>query len=285
MAAKARARRPAARAATVAVPRARRPPVGTVRVLARLAPSRRSLALGLGILALALGAYVLARETSLFAIRDVAVQGGSAGVDAQVRQTVAPLLGTSLVGLDGGAVVRRVESLPTVVSASFDRAFPHTLRLTIVPERPVAVLRRGGEAWLVSARGRVMARLARPQARPALPRIWLGSRTSVALGAVLPAAEGGAGARAVGRAGAFAASVGSVSDTNGTLVFQLRSGLQLRLGDPGGVRLKVAVTRRALRVLSPGTTYLDVSVPGRPVAGTGTPPPLGNPRLSTRASG
>jgi len=42
----------------------------------------------------------------------------------------------------------------------------------------------------------------------------------------------------------------------------------LRLGEPTDVRLKLAIARRALRVLPAGATYVDVSVPGRPVAGT-----------------
>lgn len=264
------------------MPRAQRGPRRASRLVARLGPSRRSLAVGLGILALALGGYVVARETSLFAIRTVDVHGGSPRVDAQVRDALAQLLGTSLVGLDEAAVDRRVDALPTVVSVSFDRAFPHTLSLTIVPERPVAVVRRGAEAWLVSARGRVMERLARPTLRPDLPRIWLGSHAAVASGELLPPAEGGAAARAVGLAGPFALRVGTASEVGGTLVFQLRSGLQLRLGEPGGVRLKVAVARRALGVLPLGATYLDVSVPERPVAGTGAPPSLGNPKVSTR---
>lgn len=264
------------------MPRVRRLRLPAAPSLARIAPSRRSLAVGLGILLLALCGYALARGTSLFAIRSVTIQGGPPRVEAQVRQALSPLLGTSLVGLDGSGVVRRVEALPTVVSASFDRAFPHTLRLTIVAERPVAVLRRGADAWLLSARGRVMTRLLKPQAHPHLPRIWAASRTPVAVGAILPPATGGAGARAVGLAGAFAARVRSVADTSGVLVFQLRSGLEVRLGAPGSIRLKVAIIRRALRVLPLAATYLDVSVPGRPVAGTGTPPPLGNPKVSTR---
>jgi hypothetical protein len=270
-------RRPAARAAALAAPR-----VPGLPSLPRVAPTRRSLAVGLALLLLALCAYLLARGTSLFALRDVAVQGGPARVDAQVRQALGPLVGTSLVGLDGPDVVRRVEALPTVVSATYDRAFPHTLRLTIVPERPAAVLRRGADAWLLSARGRVMARLRKPQAHPHLPRIWLGSHTAVALGAVLPPAVGGAAARAVGLAGAFATRVGTVTDTGGLLVFHLRSGLEVSMGVVGGIRLKVAVIRRALRVLPLATTYLDVSVPERPVAGTGAPPVLSNPQVSTR---
>lgn len=276
MAAKRRARRPAARAAAVALPRLPGIP------LPRVAPSRRSLAVGAAILLFSLCAYLLARGTSLFAVRDVAVRGGPAQVDAQVEQALSPLLGTSLVGLDGSAVVRRVEALPTVVSATYDRAFPHTLRLTIVAERPAAVLRRGSDSWLLSARGRVMTRLRNPQAHPHLPRIWATSHTAVALGAVLPRAIGGAAALAVGLAGPFATQIGAVTDTAGFLVFHLRSGLEVRLGAPGAIRLKVAVIRRALRVLPLGTTYLDVSVPGRPVAGTGTPPPLLNPKVSTR---
>lgn len=263
-------------------PRTQRRPRGAGRALTRFAPSGRSLAAGLGILGLALCAYAVARETSLFAIRSVDVRGGSPQVQAQVRQALAPLAGTSLVGLDGADVVRRVDALPTVVSAGLDRAFPHTLRVTVVPERPVTVLRSGPHAWLVSARGRVMARLTKAQGHPHLPRMWVASHTPVAVGELLPAASGGAGARTVGLAGAFAARVASVSESAGSVVFHLRSGLQLRLGAPGGVRLKMAVTRRALRVLPPGTTYLDVSIPGRPVAGTGTPPSTGNPKVSSR---
>jgi len=51
------------------------------------------------------------------------------------------------------------------------------------------------------------------------------------------------------------------------LVFRLRNGLELRLGDPTDIRLKLAILRAAMRHLPTGTLYLDVSVPGRPVAG------------------
>src|SRR5579875_2052065 len=109
VAAKARARRPAARAEAIAAPRMQRRPGGDVRLLARVAPSRRSLAAGLGILLLALAGYALARETSLFAIRRVEVSGGSPRVDAEVQDALGQLRGTSLVGLDGADVIRRVD--------------------------------------------------------------------------------------------------------------------------------------------------------------------------------
>ena len=113
--------------------------------LAHVAPTRRSLAIGFGMLALALGGYLIARESSLFAIDRIEVRGGSPHIAGQVRQALASVAGRPLVGLDGSGVLRRVDGLPTVVSATYDRAFPHTLRITVVPERPAAVLRRGPE--------------------------------------------------------------------------------------------------------------------------------------------
>jgi cell division protein FtsQ len=252
------------------LPRTSLPDVHPKAWLAHLVPTRRSLTVGLGVLAVALGAYLLARETSLFSIDRVEVRGGTPRVAAQVREALAPVVGRSLVGLDGAAVLRRVDALPTVVRASYDRAFPHTLRIRVVPERPAAVVRRGPDSWLVSVRGRVMEGL-RSRALPKLPRIWISTRTPVRTGAELSAADTGAVARAVGLAGAFGARVASAAYSGGTLVFRLRSGLQLLLGDAGDVKLKIAVAERVLPLVPAGSTFLDVSSPGRPVSGTGNP--------------
>jgi cell division protein FtsQ len=257
-----------------------RPQVHPRAWLDRFAPSRRSLAVGLGLLAAALGGYLIARETPLFSIDRIEVRGGSPQVAGQVRHALAPFAGKPLVGLDGSAVLREVDALPTVVSASYDRAFPHTLRIDVVPERPAAVLRRGLDSWLVSRRGRVMQRLT-STALPRQPRIWISTHTAVRTGAELTVAGAGLVAHAVGLAGGFGTRVASASYTGGVLVFRLRSGLELLLGDGGDIGLKVAVAARVLRVLPAGSTFLDVSIPGRPVAGTGVPPSL-TPASSSR---
>jgi cell division protein FtsQ len=221
------------------------------------------------VLAIALGGYLFARESSLFAIDRIEVRGGSPQVAHQVDSALASLVGRPLVGLDGSAVLDKVDALPTVVSASYDRAFPHTLRIIIVPERPAAVLRGGANSWLVSSRGRVMERL--PSAAVSkLPRIWISTRTPVQTGAKLTAAGAATAAHAAGLAGALGHRVASVSDVGGLLVFRLRSGVELLLGR-GDVRLKVAVAERVLGMLPTGATYLDVSNPGRPVSGAGSP--------------
>jgi cell division protein FtsQ len=248
-----------------------RPQVHPRAWLARIVPTRRSLAIGFGLLAVALGGYLAARETPLFAIDRIEVHGGSLSVAAQVRRTLASLVGRPLVGLDGSAVLQKVDALPTVVSASYDRAFPHTLRIVVVPEHPAAVLRRGRDSWLVSMRGRVMQPLS-STAVPRLPRIWISTRTPVHLGAELTAAGSAVAAHAVGLAGSFAARVAVASYADGELIFQLRSGLELLLGDGGDIKLKVAVADRVLTMLPAGSTFLDVSSPGRPVSGYGSPP-------------
>jgi cell division protein FtsQ len=238
--------------------------------LQRLAPTRRSVAVGVGLVALCLCAYLTARETSLFAVDRIEVVGAPAPVAAQVRHALASVTGSPLVGFDGTAALRKVDALPTVVRATYDRDFPHTLRIRVVPERPAAVLRSGAASWLVSGRGRVVARLSATKL-PKLPRIWLPSRASVRLGAKLTGSGAAVAAHAVGLAGTFAPRVGSASYANGALVFRMRSGLQLLLGGEGDVKLKLAVAARVLTVLPAGSTFLDVSNPGRPVSGIGTP--------------
>jgi len=243
--------------------RTRRLTAAAMRRIARFAPSRRSLLAGAAVIAIAAGGYAIARETSLFAIHQVDVTGGSSAVDTKVERALAPLVGRSLVGLSGAAVLQRIDALPSVVSATYDRAFPNTLRVTIVPERPVAVLRTGAPAWLVSARGRVIRPVGVNAARK-LPRIWVAAKT-VRVGESLPLGLGGAVTRALTAAGAWRSRISTASFANGVLVFHLRSGLELVLGAPTGVALKVAVAAHVLRQLPAGTRSLDVSVPSRPV--------------------
>jgi cell division protein FtsQ len=238
--------------------------------LARVVPTRRSLAVGLGILAFALFAYVLARETPLFAIDRIEVEGSSPRVAAQVRHALASVLGRPLVGLDGSAVIRRAEALPTVVSARYDRNFPHTLRVTVAPERPAAVLRSGASSWLVSIRGRIMGRLAF-RADRSLPRVWVPAHTAVLVGSTVGPAKTRVAVRAAGLAGALAPRIATATYSGGQLVFRLRSGLQVILGAASDVKVKVAVAQQALTFVPSGSTYLDVSVPGRAVSGTGSP--------------
>jgi cell division protein FtsQ len=214
-------------------------------------------------MAIAAGAYAIARETSIFAVNRIDVTGGSRVVEAQVATALAPVVGKSLVGLDGNDVLRRVEALPTVVSATYDRSFPNTLRVMVVPERAVAVLRDGPHAWIVSARGRVVRPVATNSASR-LPRIWVAAK-NVQVGGTLAPTLGGTLARNLTDAGSLRTRVATASLANGVLVFHLKSGLTLVLGSPNDIALKVAVAAIVLRHLPSGTRTVDVSVPSRVV--------------------
>jgi cell division protein FtsQ len=242
---------------------------------ARLLPSGHSLLLGFGLLAGAVGLYLLARQTPMFALQRVEVEGAPAGIAAHVRAALAPLEGRSLLALDGAEIERRLGTLADVAASSYDRDFPHTLRVTIRPEHPVAVARRGSQAWIVAASARVIAAVP-AHARPGLPRIWVANSGDPVPGAPLTDRFGLRAVRtlAAARLAHFHGRVRTVRAKQGELTFLLGSGLQLRLGDLRAVRLKLAIAARVLpSVLAHGGyAYLDVSVPERPVAGTNSQP-------------
>ena len=150
----------------------------------RLLPSGPSLAIGFGVLAAVIAAYGIARETPLFEIRKIEIVGASPQVARGVQDALAPLRGQSLVGLENSDLDRRIAGLSDVVGVTHDRAFPHTLRVFVLPERPLLVLRRGDESWLVSARARVVRPLTKG-ACAGLPRVWVARDVGVTVGDAL----------------------------------------------------------------------------------------------------
>jgi cell division protein FtsQ len=258
---------PRARTAVLAFPGGR----GAVR-LSSILPSARALAAAVLLAGIGGGAYAAARATWLFEIEAVEVRGASPTTAREVRAALAPLLGQSLLGLDGGALVDRVEAIPEVAGADYDRAFPHTLVVAVREEVPAAVLRSGARAWLVAASGRVLRLLAADE--PAsLPRVWVSKREAVAPGRpVRDHVAAGAVAAVAHIPDGFPARVRDVRTRPDELTFKLASGLELRLGDASEVELKLVIAGRILRALAApadgGPAYLDVSVVERPVAGT-----------------
>jgi cell division protein FtsQ len=241
-----------------------------LHALARVLPSGRSLLIGFAVIAGAIAVYAGARGTSVFAVENVEVQGAPPRVEARVHAALAePLTDESLLSVDRADIDRALVGLPDVQAIAFDRAYPRTLRVTVVAERPVAVLRRGTDAWLISERGRVLRAL--PEERPAaLPRIWVAELAPPRDGTLLKAEAGAGPALALGAVLAgdpeFLRRIRHASLEGGEVAFALRNGVQIRLGPPHDLALKVAVAREVLATL-PGADagYVDVSVPERPV--------------------
>jgi cell division septal protein FtsQ len=260
----------------VRVPARRRPTARTAVLPARrplpevrsLLPTGKSLLIALAIIAAAAGAYFMARETSLFAVRSLDVRGGTPAIRAQVRAALAPELGKSLLKVGGGDLGQRLAPVTGVRSFRFDRHFPNTLEVTLTAERPVLVVRQGPAAYLVSASGRVVRTLTHPR-QSNLPRLWLPTKaTKPVVGSELPGLSLPAAIAVAPLASApLPGGVKTVQSDGDQLTLVLGSGFEVRLGDVGDLRLKLAIARRILRLTfaATGSGYIDVSVPERPV--------------------
>jgi cell division septal protein FtsQ len=240
----------------------------------QLLPSGRSLAIGFGLLAAALALYLGARQSSVFSVRSVEVVTQPGGHVRVVTKQLEPLQGKSLLEVDRDAIARRLEALPHVHLLRYDRSFPSTLRVQVSVEAPVAVLRRGQENWLVSGRGRVLRKLEHRLRRP-LPVVWLPPAFEPEIGTIIrvdePARAVKALAAATASRPAFTRSIWYVKGGEEGLTAVLRDRLELRLGSSKELTLKLRVGQQvlaAVRASGSPATYIDVSVPERPVAGT-----------------
>ena len=263
-----RGSRPRARAANVVVPLPRR--ISGERLdLARLVPSGRSLGIAFLIVVGAAVAYLGARETGVFSVRTIDVAGAPAAVQVAGAPCSCsdawdePAQGRPrCVAAHGGGVAHRCErALRSRLSAhaphrrraraAGGRRAPGSRQLPRRRERPRDGRHRPPQA------SRAGPDLGRPLRRARRPAPTPQGDLRTAIGAVAPLA----GSHFPGR-------VTSVTATADALTLRLRSGLELRLGDPLDVALKLAVAARVIPLLYAGTTYLDVAVPERPVAGT-----------------
>ena len=255
------------RAANVVVPFPLRQSGGRLDLI-RFVPSGRSLLLALGLVLGSLAAYWGARVLPVFDVAHVEVRGAPPDVVREVERATAGTVGTSLLAIDAHQVEDTVRTLPSIAGVSVDRAFPHTLVVKVAVERAVAVARRGDTAWLVTASGKVVREVQTDSER-ALPRIWLPSVVPVLLGSTLPAPYSSE-TRVLDalRQARFPRLATGVRSQGDELTIVLRRGPEIRLGQPRDVLLKLDVATQVFRRAQPGTLYLDVSLPERPVAGT-----------------
>ena len=238
-------------------------------------PWRRvAVAAGGGVAVLAL-LYLGARETPVFAVRDIEVTGGTPAVQRGVEAAARPAKGTSLVALDGAALIEELEALPTVRSATYDRAFPSTLRIFVRPELPLAVLRLGTDRWVLSERGRVIrSYVADPAER--YPAFRLPARPNVRPGSFVTDTEATAVLGALASVPKhFPARIDKINVDDGRLTMDLKApwgSPRLQLGEAVDLRVKLAVAALLIRSLAADyrglVTYVDVSVPERSVVGT-----------------
>jgi cell division septal protein FtsQ len=245
----------------------------------------RLLLLVIGVL-VALGAgatfgYRALRDSSLFAVRSVAVTGADARLSAQVEDAARRSAdGRGLLALSPAALARSIELVPGVHAAHVDRDFPSTLRVRIWPEHAVALAVHGHDRVVVSATGRVLAHVDNRARPPSLPRVPLQAGVPKA-----GARIGDPGVLALLRAldaipERFGARVAwSKVDPEHGLELQLNwPKLWIRLGPAVDLRQKLRAAALVLRAYPTVATrqnlsYVDVSAPARPAVRPITPDP------------
>ena len=204
----------------------------------------------------------------MFAVQRIEVTGARPSVIQRVDAALAPLDGTSLLALNAADLDERMSPLRDVSLVSYDRAFPHTAKVVVSAERPVAVLRRGTQAWIVTERGRVLESVGDPR-ESGLPRIWDADAAVPSAGELLSADEALRPAKLLG--GVLSTDpdlfrhVREARYVDGDLVVVLTSGTEIRLGDAEDLALQLAVAERVLEATGPGAEYVDVSVPERAI--------------------
>lgn len=133
----------------------------------RGARNRRLVAVGAVVVLVASAMTWVVAFSPLLGAKSVRVLGTHTITVAQVRAAAAIKRGSPLVRLDTGAVARRVESLPSVASATVRTAFPSSVIITVT-ERVAVGFVSSGDSWvLVDRTGDQYRRVAiRPRSLP-----------------------------------------------------------------------------------------------------------------------
>ena len=202
------------------------------------------------------------RDSSLVAVERVEVTGADLSPEVEAQLSEAGV-GLSTLHLDRSALDGAVADDPSVVALKIDTDFPHGLTVDVESRTPAGWLDADGGA-LIAADGIVLATdVERPEGLPAIDVDAL-SLADRAEGEALAAA------RVLGAApGPLQPQVDNARiDREHGVVVEVTGGIDLRFGAPLNADKK---WRAASAVLAdPGltsATYIDLSVPSRPVVG------------------
>jgi cell division protein FtsQ len=245
---------------------------------------RRSVILSALLAVLLLGAWFWLRDSSLVAIKRITITGVSGPDAPQIRAALSKAarnMTTLHIRMDQFHMA--VGPYPVVKYLQADTSFPHSVRIRVIEEIPVATVTVAGRATAVAGDGTLLRDM-RPS--PQLPVVPVGAPPG---GSRLSQPDA---LHAVTLLGAAPYQLLSHIEKVTTqpqhgLVAQLRSGPSVYFGDPGRFAAKwVAAGAVLADAGSAGAAYLDVSDPERPVAGggsgsTGTSATAGNSSLAS----
>jgi cell division protein FtsQ len=242
----------------------------------RRTEGRRRLIVLLGAIAAVLlpVAYWGLVHSSIFAASQVSVTGATPRVDGLVRTAVGQdIAGESLMRVDASALALRLEAIPDVKVAHVDRAFPHTVSVSVVMERPAALVRAGKSRYVVADDGRVLRAAAKAPDR--MPRLVLPPADQPTPGRTIASAQMRSALRVLSVAphqfpqGIARLKKVVASQAGVVAIFGHR--IQVRLGTTSSLDVKLHVAARVLGRMGASirrsVAYVDVSAPARPAIG------------------
>jgi cell division septal protein FtsQ len=242
----------------------------TLRQLPRVAlaisrKTRRRLIVALLLVVALLALYKFwFRDSSFVRVQHVTVTGLTTK-DADRIQSILTSAAhdMSTMNINEAELNSAVASFPVVKTVEAKASFPHTLRIHVVEEVPTAVLVVDNQRLLLAPDGSVLRGVATGHPLPlirtgsAVPQDMLTDRT--ALGALHVAAAA---------PNALLGRVSSITHGKEGILVHLREGPELIFGSDSRPYAKWAAVAAVLAdPSSKGTTYVDVRLPGRPIAG------------------
>jgi len=225
---------------------------------------RRLIAAAVVVTALYAGYMLWFRNASWFAIDSVTVKGATTN-SREIKSAVEGVAGDmTTLHIKDGELRDAVARFPTVASVKATTSFPHGLEVTITERLPVAFVQIAGRQTAVSADGYLLAGASFDQKQ--LPRIEGAAASGPRLDEDAAAQAAILGATPEPLRNRVTAS--NWDDARGGVVLDLRNGPEVRFGDGSLARDKWAAAVAVLSSDERGSpSYLDVSVPDRPVSG------------------
>ena len=173
--------------------------------------------LTVAILGLPTAVYAWGRTSSSFVIHSIEVRGARQVPERRVERLLRrDYLGRNLFTVTTADVRRTLSRLAYVATASVDRDFPDTLRVTLTEHHPAAYLLASGKWFVLADDGHVICALKPPakSAKNASAGASAGAAAGSTTGAVSPAPTTGASSPAPGSSTAAQSAVASTaSDT------------------------------------------------------------------------
>ncbi len=213
------------------------------------------------------GAWLWVRQSSLVAVKRVSVAGASGPDAAQIRSAlVSAAHDMTTLDVQMRHLRTAVSPYPVVKGLRVSTQFPHGMHIRVIEQVPVALVEVDGRRTPVAGDGTLLRDVT---TNAELPSIGL----SVAPGGTQLTGMAGTEVRMLAAAPYQLLPKLQLASSDGThgLVVQLRNGPRVYFGGADRLAAKWdAVTAVLADRSSAGADYIDVSVPTRPVAGTGS---------------